>query len=73
MFQLQGHRFTSEMVLRQLYQHQFWRGGETAHHLFWPGGETDHHLFWPGGETNHHLSQITVETPLNHTQTHTMT
>ena len=51
MFQLQGLRFTSETVLRQLYQHQFWRGGETAHHLFWPGGETDHHLFWTGVET----------------------
>jgi hypothetical protein len=47
----QGLRFTSETVLRQLYQHQFWRGGETAHHLFWPDGETDHHLFWTGVET----------------------
>ena len=47
----QGCWFNVETVLRQLYQHQFWRGGETAHHLFWPDGETDHHLFWTGVET----------------------
>ena len=35
MFQLQGLRFTSETVLRQLYQHQFWPGVETDQHLFW--------------------------------------